>query len=163
MISTALYRAENHQLKTSEAGREMIKTYEGLRLTAYRDVGGRWTIGYGDTSGVYPGLQITRDEAETRLIRRLTYEFEPGVIYALSTTQTTQNQFDALVSLAYNIGVARFQSSSVASNHRAANWNEAAKRFLLYDVVAGRHNRAVHARRLHEAALYLGRLPARLV
>ena len=91
-------------MEVSFFGRNLIKRNEGLRLAAYQDSGGVWTIGFGDTGpDVVKGLRITLAEAGRRFARRLDRAFGAAVTKAIGDTPTTQEQFDAMVSLAYNI------------------------------------------------------------
>lgn len=87
----------------SKRGFDFIRQWEGLRLKAYKDGGGVWTVGYGHTKGVYPGQVITQDIANTLLIEDVWY-FEQGV-NDLVKVHLTQNQFDALVSFSFNVGL----------------------------------------------------------
>lgn len=89
-------------MHVSEQGLQFIRDREQLRLKAYWDVDG-WAIGYGDRRNVTEGMVIDRAEAERRLASRIV-EFEQGVRQLL-TRQPSQLQFDAMVSLAYNIGL----------------------------------------------------------
>jgi GH24 family phage-related lysozyme (muramidase) len=97
-------------MKTSTAGINLIKQFEGCRLTAYKPVKEEkyWTIGYGHYGqDVTPGMTITQNQAEIMLgIDLVKYELsvEHNAIFPLS-----QNQFDALVSFAYNCGVGNLQ------------------------------------------------------
>lgn len=89
-----------------QAGLALIKKYEGCRLTAYQCAAGVWTIGYGHTSGVKSGQTITLAQAEEYLRQDLR-KFEGYVnnpAYVPQTAQLNQNQFDALVSFAFNCG-----------------------------------------------------------
>lgn len=88
---------------TSDNGIEMIKRFEGCRLTAYKDPVGIWTIGYGHTHGVTEGKTITQEEAD-RLLRSDLDAFEGHVNRYDHLYDWTQNEFDALVSFSYNIG-----------------------------------------------------------
>jgi len=142
-------------MKTGPAGLDLIKRNEGCRLTAYQDVVGVLTIGYGDTQNVQPGLRITQQEAEGRLADRLEREFEPGVLAAIAGAPTTQNQFDAMVSLAYNIGVGAFKRSTVARMHKAGDHSAAAGAFGLWNKAGGRILAGLTRRRKEEAELYL--------
>lgn len=90
-------------MKTSQKGIDLIKKYEGCVLTAYKCPAGVYTIGYGHTEGVYPGQKITREEAESFLKKDLK-RFEDHVNSYNKKYNFNQNQFDALVSFAYNIG-----------------------------------------------------------
>lgn len=136
---------------------EEIARSEGCRLRAYRDVAGVWTIGWGETEGVTPIMVWTQEQADRQLCVRLR-EFDEGV-HALLTRPATSYQFGAMVSLAYNIGLAAFARSSVLAAHNRGDFLSAARAFALWNkatingrkqVVAG-----LTARRAREAALYL--------
>lgn len=150
-------------MRTSKTGVELIKQFEGCELTAYLDRISDslvWTIGYGDTQNVYPGQTITQEEADERLMRRLANEFEPGVLRAIGGAPATQAQFDAMVSLAWNIGIGAFKGSSVARWHKAGNYQKAADSFALWNQAGGAVQRGLVRRRAEEAALYLSGTPS---
>ena len=99
-------------MKVSDNGLALIKKFEGCRLTAYADVGGVWTIGWGQTGpDVVEGLTITQAQADARL-RAEVDRFAEGVLSGLKVP-VNQNQFDALVSFAYNVGLGAFRSSTL--------------------------------------------------
>lgn len=93
---------------TGSKGLELIKTWEGLRLKAYKCTAGYWTIGYGsikyskNNTSVKEGDVITKEEAEQELI--LDLKLFEKVVNAAITVELTQNQFDALVSFWFNTG-----------------------------------------------------------
>ncbi len=135
---------------------EEIARSEGCRLRAYRDVAGVWTIGWGETEGVTPDLVWTQERADARFCSRLV-EFTQGV-RGLLARPTNAHQLGALVSLAYNVGLAAFARSSVLAAHNRGDTLSAARAFGLWNkarvngrlqVVAG-----LTARRAREAALY---------
>lgn len=86
----------------SKKGLDLIKEFEGLRLKAYLCPAGVWTIGYGHTKGVYPGMTITQELADKFLIDDV-WNFEREV-ESLVKVPVTQGQFDALVCFAFNVG-----------------------------------------------------------
>ena len=90
-------------MKVSKRGLEIIKKYEGCRLKAYLDPIGVPTVGYGHTSGVKLGQSITQEKAEEYLQKDVE-KSEKAVDKYNSIYHWTQNQFDALVSFAYNVG-----------------------------------------------------------
>lgn len=98
-------------MKTSSSGKNLIKRWEGLRLTAYRDPVGVWTIGYGHTKDVYEGQTITVAQADAMLEAELA-EYE-GYVNDYVTANLNQNQFDALVSFVYNVGPGNFAGSTL--------------------------------------------------
>lgn len=92
--------------KIGQAGLALIKQYEGCRLAAYRCAAGVWTIGYGHTAGVHSGMTITQAQADAYLQQDIA-KFEGYVnnpAYVPITANFNQNQFDALVSFAFNLG-----------------------------------------------------------
>jgi lysozyme len=143
-------------MRTSAAGIALIKQFEGCKLTAYVDAIGMLTIGYGHTGpDVRPGMTITQQEAQEFLARRLANEFEPGVMEGIGYTRVSQPQFDAMVSLAYNIGVGAFSGSSIARLHRTGDYAGAADAFLKWNRAGGRVLRGLTHRREEERKLYL--------
>jgi len=163
---------------TSEKGWQFICRHEGLELEAYPDPnsplgracaaknyrmrsyrkiagwenlsGAPWTIGYGNTApGVKQGVTITQAQAEQLLAQRLRSEFEPAVD-SVCKGLTPAYQYDAMVSLAYNIGATAFRKSTVAKMHAAGNHAAAAEAFLLWH-----SGHTLTERREREKELYL--------
>lgn len=142
---------------TSAAGRAFIQKWEGCRLDAYKDVAGVWTIGYGHTSmagppKVVPGLRITMAEADAILARDLG-RYEAGVSKAV-TRVPSQHQFDAMVSLCYNIGEGAFARSSVVRHFNSGDLDKAAASFALFRKSGGKVVQGLVNRRAAEAALF---------
>ncbi|MGB3068434.1 MAG: lysozyme [Ottowia sp.] len=118
-----------------------------------------WTNGYGETLGVtIDTLKTTEAEALHVLVRRVE-EFSEGVAVSLGDAPTTQVQFDAMVSLAYNIGLPGFQRSSVLKAHRRGDYPAAARAFALWNMSKGKVLAGLTRRRAAEAALYLSDVP----
>lgn len=139
-------------MKTSPKGITLIKEFEGLRLRAYLCPGGVWTIGYGHTAGVKPGMTITEEQAEQFLKEDLII-FERAVNN--QNLSINQNQFDALVSLIYNIGIGNFQKSTLLRKARInANDNSIMDEFLRWVYSKGRVLPGLQRRRLSEMKLY---------
>ena len=88
-------------MSTTDRGIKFIQSFESCRLTAYKDVAGVWSVGWGHTSGVYEGMKITQAQAD-EMFRKDLKSYEDAV-NALGFTLTPQ-QFDALVSFSYNCG-----------------------------------------------------------
>lgn len=131
----------------------LIREFEGFRGAAYLDPVGIPTIGYGFTKGVSLGDTITRETAEQRLAHELA-SYERGV-YEATQGKATQAQFDALVSFAYNVGVAGMKRSSVIKAHNRGDYQAAARAFALWNKAGGRVLPGLTRRRAAEAALYL--------
>lgn len=98
-------------MRTSQKGIDLIKEFEDYRDRVYLCAGGKYTIGYGHTRGVKPGDTCTREQAE-RYLREDLQDAEEAVM-ALISVPLSQNQFDALVSLVYNIGSGNFYDSTI--------------------------------------------------
>ncbi len=142
-------------MKTNAAGLDLITRNEGCVLHAYQDSVGVWTIGYGHTGAdVQPGLVINQAGAE-QLLRRDLDKFERGVEGELDGAACTDNQFAAMVSLAYNVGLGNFAKSSVLRLHRAGDYNGAAAAFSMWNKAGGRVLAGLTRRRAEEARLYL--------
>ena len=146
-------------MKTSGNGVALMHHYEGCELKAYPDPasgGDPWTIGYGCTGPeVRRGACITQDEADAMFAKRLSREFEPGVVSALSRP-ANQGEFDAMVCLAFNIGVANFRSSTLVRKFNAGDTQGAADQFLRWDRAAGQSMKGLRRRRAAERALFNG-------
>lgn len=151
-------------MKTSPAGIEAIKRFEGLRLSAYRDVAGVWTIGYGTTryrngDAVRPGDTITADEAEA-LLRDQLEEYQDAV-RQLVRVPLTPSQFDALTSWTYNLGAAALRDSTMLKRLNAGEYREAADEMLRWVNAGGRPVEGLRRRREAERAMFLdGHAPA---
>ena len=123
-------------MKTSSAGREAIKRREGEKLTAYLDSAGVWTIGVGHTTVAGPptvtkGLKITASQSIEILARDLA-KVEGEVLSAVKVP-LTQNEFDALVSLDFNIGPGAFKKSTLVKKLNAGDKAGAAQQFLVWN------------------------------
>jgi lysozyme len=137
----------------NERGIDIIKEFEGLRLTSYLCPAKVWTIGYGHTGpDVYGGLAISQQTSEDLLRGDLLY-FEHGVDSLIETA--TENEFSAMVSLAFNIGIGNFKTSSVLKYHNLGKRAQAANSFLLWIKGGGRELPGLVRRRIAERSLYL--------
>ena len=139
-------------MNTSPKGIALIIEFEGLRLKAYQCPGGVWTIGYGHTAGVKPGMVIPEAQAEEYLKANL-IAFERylnGLGLALN-----QNQFDALISFIYNVGTGNFSNSTLLRKVRAnPQDNSIMDEFLRWVYSKGRVLPGLQRRRLAEMKLY---------
>lgn len=140
-------------MKTSIAGRKLIESFEGLRLTSYQDQGGVWTIGYGSTMNVWPNMTITQEEADDRLATQL-FQTEQCVINSVSVP-LNQNQFDALVSFVYNIGCGAFKKSTLLKLLNYSSYQGAANQLLAWNKVNGVLNVGLTNRRNKEREVFL--------
>lgn len=117
----------------SEFGVSLVKRFESCRLTAYRDAKGLWTIGWGHFLGEgHPGIDMskytwTQDQADAQLSADLT-----TAGHAVDELLCSKPQCDAMVSLAFNIGVHAFCSSTVYACVKSGHFQSAADAFLLW-------------------------------
>jgi len=118
-------------MRTSEHGVAFVKAHEAFRDTAYVCPAGKLTIGYGHTDGVRPGQTITEEDADA-LLRAELVHYELAVEHHV-TEPLNQNEYDALVSLCYNIGPTNFGKSSVVRFINEGHKRRAAEAFLLWD------------------------------
>lgn len=144
-------------MKTSQRGVDLIREFEGCELDAYKDVAGVWTIGVGHTAAAgeprpVSGMRITHEEAEA-ILRRDLVQYERAVATA-TVVPLTQNQFDAMVSLCFNIGPAAFRRSSVCRFVNEGQVQRAADAFLMWDRAGGQVLRGLTRRREAERALF---------
>lgn len=141
-------------MKINEKGLALIKECESCKLKSYRDIVGIWTIGWGHTgSEVKPDLIWTQEQADNQLRQDLG-RVEDGVSDRLEV-DVNENQFSALVSLAYNIGLRNFNTSGLLKQVNLGNFDIAAERFLLWDKASGREVPGLMRRREQERSLFL--------
>lgn len=151
-INAAL--AEDEARAISAAGLDLIKRFEGLRLDAYRCPAGVPTIGYGSTGPhVRIGQRISKAEAD-ELLTQDAARFVRGVSERLGDSPATQSQFDAMVSLAFNIGLDAFARSTLLRKHKAGDYAGAQKEFGRWVNSAGKRLLGLVHRRAAEATLY---------
>ena len=137
-----------------------IKSFEQCRLHAYMPTpNDRPTCGWGSTGpDVTMDTTWTQEQADERFDRDLA-RFGGGV-FLLLHGPTTQNQYDALVSLSYNIGLGNFARSTVLKQHNAGFYRQARDAFAMWNRQAGKVLPGLTRRRLDEAAVYAGDPPA---
>lgn len=139
---------------------KLIAKFEGLRLKAYQDTGGIWTIGYGSTKDPFTGLSvregdvITKDTALSWLKKDI--EQRQFAIRKLIKVPVNSNQLAALTSLAYNIGLGAFQTSTLLRLlNQKANIAQVADQFLRWNKVKGVEVKGLTNRRILERELFL--------
>ena len=140
----------------NEKGLELIKSFESLRLDSYRCPAGIATVGWGHTGpDVRIPMTITLEEAET-LLKGDVARFERGVEAMIANAPTTDDQFSAMVSLSFNIGLGKFATSTVLKRHKLGNHVGAANAFLMWNRAGGQILKGLMRRREAERKLYLG-------
>lgn len=137
----------------------LVSQFEGLSLVPYQDQGGVWTYGYGATIDLNGNPVTSRTQpislntAEVLLGLQLK-QYADAVNESIKVT-LNQNQFDACVSLCYNIGIGGFESSTVCREINENNFPGAAQAFIMWDEVSGEVNDSLLNRRKKEMALFL--------
>ena len=150
-------------MKVNKAGIDLIKEFEGLRLEAYKCPAGVWTIGYGTTAsagvGIKPeaGMAITEAEAEWYLEQAVA-KFAAGV-EAVITAPVDENEFAAMVSLAYNIGMTGYRKSSCLRHFNSGEKAKAAAAIKLWNKAGGKVLAGLVRRREAEVALFWTPVP----
>lgn len=143
-----------------ESALDLIKQFEGCKLTAYPDPGSGgdpWTIGWGSTgAGIKKGVTWTQAQADARLVEDVRY-FADGVRGLLGGAKTSDTQFGAMISLAYNVGLANFGSSTLLKLHKAGDYAGAADQFLRWNRAGGLVLAGLTRRREAERRVYLGK------
>ena len=145
----------------SNKGLKLIQEFEGLKLTAYQDVIGIWTIGYGNTfyldgNIVKKGDKVTKAQAEA-LLKATIKEFETKV-ESLVKAKLNQNQFDALVSFTYNVGPANLKKSTLLKKVNInPNDESIADEFIKWNRASGKVIDGLTRRRQAESDLYFSK------
>jgi lysozyme len=142
-------------MHTSQKGLDLIKSFEGLRLSAYKCPADVWTIGYGTTAGVKPGQTITKERAD-ELLRDDLKRFE-GYVDRLVKVPLTQGQYDALVSFTYNLGPGALEKSTLLEQLNRGDYDSAAEQFGRWVFAGGRKLAGLAKRRAAEKALFEGK------
>ncbi|MCH7339871.1 lysozyme [Acinetobacter higginsii] len=152
--------AFDFEMSISAHGINLITSFEDLKLHAYDDGVGVWSIGFGTT--VYPtGVRVkqgdycTLEQAKSFFQHDLKY-FQKAINEAV-TVPLSQNQFDALVSLAYNIGSNAFKNSTLLKYLNALAYQDAADQFLVWNKGGGKVLKGLVRRREAERKLFLRR------
>lgn len=141
----------------NKAGLELVKEFEGLRLEAYLDPVGVWTIGYGHTSMAGPpevkkGMKLTSKEAEDLLLRDLK-KYEDAVD-RLVKVDLNDNQHAALSSFTYNLGEGNLKKSTLLKKLNDGDYSGASAEFPKWNKAGGKILKGLTRRREAERALF---------
>jgi lysozyme len=141
-------------MKTSQAGIDLIKSFEGCKLRAYQDSVGIWTIGVGHTGpDVCAGVTVSDQEAISLLQMDL-HEAEEAVD-RLVTAPLNQNEFDALVSFTFNLGEGNLKKSTLLKYLNQMRYEDAANEFPRWNRAGGQILPGLTRRREAEKRLFL--------
>lgn len=139
----------------TQAGIDLVKKFEGCKLTAYTCPAGKLTIGYGHTGdGVIPGLTITQAQAEAILLNDL--QKAGSYVAWHATVPLTDDQFSALSSFVFNLGAGAFLGSTLLKKLNAGDTDGAANEILRWDHCNGEILPGLSRRRFAERELFVG-------
>ncbi len=141
-------------MKPSQECIDMVKHFEGFEDTAYLCPANVWTIGYGRTKNVKEGDKITEPQAERDLQEEL-QEFGAQVLGVVDVS-LLQNEFDALTSWTYNLGVGNLSSSTLLKKLNAGDKDSVPSEMLRWNKAAGKVLAGLTTRRQAEADLWQG-------
>jgi lysozyme len=151
--------------KISNHGIAIIKNFEGLRLHAYQDIAGIWTIGYGSTRSVdgkpvKKGDQLAT-EVEAEKLFTITLDTFITAVNRSVKVLLTQNQFDALISFTYNVGTGAMAKSTLVKKLNLSDYAGAAEQILVWNKITNpqtgkkQPSKTLTNRREQERALFL--------
>jgi len=145
----------------SNKGIALIRKFEGFSATPYQCSAGKWTLGFGST--YHPdGTPVSKNDKSVtiaqavELLKATLGKYEDAVNAAV-TVPLTQDQFDALTSLVYNIGATNFKNSTLVKLLNAGNYGAASVQFARWDRAGGVQLPGLANRRAAEAALFMGK------
>ncbi|WP_312081542.1 lysozyme [Pantoea septica] len=138
------------QLHTSVEGLKLIADYEGCRLQPYQCSAGVWTDGIGNTRGVVPGKTITERQAAGNFITNV-LRVEAALARCVAVSMP-QQVYDALVSLAFNVGTGNACGSTMVALLKQGRWREACGQLPRWVYVKGVFNQGLDNRRQREMA-----------
>lgn len=139
-------------MNISQQGIDLIKQFEGLRLTSYRCSAGVWTCGFGHTTGVRENTRCTSKQAETWLrddLKSIEHE-----VNALGLN-LSQSQFDALCSFIFNVGLGAFFGSTLLKFLHRGDYVGAGNEFLKWNKMGGEVSAGLTKRRAKERELFM--------
>ena len=143
------------EMQYSAAGLALTKQFEGLRLEAYKDGGGVWTVGYGHTGpSLLAGMKISQADADAMLGADLAVAVK--CVNSSVQEELAQHEFDALVDFCYNVGCRNFRLSSLLKYVNHGDFTRAAQQFLIWVNVDGKRCEGLARRRMAERAMFLG-------
>lgn len=140
-------------MNISQNGIDLIKSFEGCALVAYKCPAGVWTIGYGHTRTAKAGMKI--DQRTADLLFKQDLIIHTNNVSRLVKVPITQNQFDALVSFEYNVGYSQFASSTLLKDINSKNFADVPAQFKKWNKGGGKVLAGLTRRREAETKLFL--------
>lgn len=146
------------EMSISQNGINLLSSFEGCELTAYLCPANVWTIGFGTT--VYPsGMKVKKSDTctleQAKQLKAQDLKRFEKTVNNLVKASLTQNQFDALVSLVYNIGPSAFEKSTLLKKLNAGDYQGAADQFIVWNKSGGKVLQGLVDRRTKERKLFL--------
>lgn len=146
------------EMSISQNGINLLSSFEGCELTAYLCPANVWTIGFGTT--VYPsGMKVKKSDTctleQAKQLKAQDLKRFEKIVNNLVKASLTQNQFDALVSLVYNIGPSAFEKSTLLKKLNAGDYQGAADQFIVWNKSGGKVLQGLVDRRTKERKLFL--------
>lgn len=137
----------------SRTGQHLTQSFEQCRLIPYQDSKGVWTDGWGNTHGVIPnGPAITQDKADAQFLSNMGQAVD--AVNRYTTVKLSQNEFDSLVDLVFNIGSGNFYTSTLLKKLNAGDKAGASMEFEKWDMCAGVHLAGLLKRRILDEFLF---------
>ena len=140
-------------MNINEAGIKLISEFEGCALTAYQDIKGIWSIGFGHTANVKQGDTCTAEQAQEWLTQDTQWAVER--LNRMIKVSLNENQFSACVCFAYNVGTGNFERSTLLRCINTSHLDDAANEFLKWNRANGIVSSGLTRRREQERALFL--------
>ena len=144
-----------NKMHISQEGIDLVKKFEGCRLTAYQCAAGVWTCGYGSTRGVQEGDVWSQEKAEIMLVDEL--EEYGAYVEDLVTVPLNQQQYDALTSWTFNLGPSNLKSSTLLQVLNKGDYEGVPQQIKRWNKVNGQVNDGLIRRRDAEALLFEGK------
>ena len=156
MDAAAVAKASTYRtnMNIGTKGLDLIRFFEGLELNAYQCAAGVWTIGYGHTKDVQQGMTISEARANEMLAEELN-EYESS-INGLVTVELNQDQFDAMVSWVYNLGVGNLKASTLLKVLNAGDYDGVPAQMMRWNKAGGKVLEGLTRRRQAEADMFSG-------
>jgi len=144
---------ENLKMEFSPEGLALLKQWEGLRLRAYKDSGGVWTIGYGHIETAKPGMTITEEQATELLLDYDLPKYESAVNRYV-TVALSQLQFDALVVFCFNVGIRAFKTSTLLKVLNRGDYDDVDDQYMRWVYVNKERVQGLVNRRAASAVMF---------
>lgn len=141
-----------NKMQYSKDGLHLTQQFESCRLIPYKDGGGVWTDGWGNTHNVDPSKPITQAKADADLLANI--QVAVSAVNILVSCPLDQEEFDALVDFVFNIGYGQFKTSTLLRKLNALDYHGAAEEFENWDMDNGKHIAGLLRRRIADKDLF---------